>query len=477
MNRLFLRILVLMTLAVFGSGALVWSLFDVQILPSENRQLEALVASGLTAVAERIEEGEDPAAVFDEVGRSVGDTLAMVPMELLSLTAEERARLEAGEVVVWSDGPERQAWVAVPRRDAVVELEMLSFHSARAQWVGLPGTAGRPLTEAEQMELTDLEEARLAWHPIVVEEARVVRRGERGLEVLDVPHFGRGRELGMAVTLLGVVVAIVLSLFPVRRELLALDRGAKRLREGDLSARVDVGPKVGPVGEVSLQVNAMADRVEALIASHEELLRSVSHELQTPLARLLFAVDALEAEPERRDELLAAMRVTTDEMRVLAEEVLQFNRLGQGQEQLLEREEVDLAELAGDVALTFEGTSVEVPEAGAFVLGDARLLYRALRNLVENAVVYGTPPVVRVTEGDGGVQVSVDDAGPGVPEAEWERVFQPFHRVEGSRARATGGTGLGLAIVARVVERHGGRVWVAQSPEGGARFGLWLPRG
>jgi len=475
-NRLFLRILVLMTLAVFGSGALVWSLFDVQILPSENRQLESLVASGLTAVAERIAEGEDPAAVFDEVGVSVGDTLALVPTELLSLTAEERAHLEAGEVVVWSDGPQRRAWVAVAGRDAVVELEMLSFHSARAQWVGLPGTAGRPMTEAEQSTLTELERARLAWRPIVVDGARVVRRGERGLEVLDVPHFGRGRELGMAVTLLGVVVAIVLSLFPVRRELLALDRGAKRLREGDLSARVDVGSKVGPVGEVSLQVNAMADRVEALIASHEELLRSVSHELQTPLARLLFAVDALEAEPERRDELLAGMRVTTEEMRVLAEEVLQFNRLGQGQEQLLEREEVDLAELAGDVALTFDGTSVEVPEAGAFVQGDARLLYRALRNLVENAVVYGTPPVVRVSEDDGGVQVTVDDAGPGVPEAEWERVFQPFHRVEGSRARATGGTGLGLAIVARVVERHGGRVWVAESPEGGARFGLWLPR-
>lgn len=217
----------------------------------------------------------------------------------------------------------------------------------------------------------------------------------------------------------------------------------------------------------------MADRVQGLIESHEELLRSVSHEMQTPVARLVFAIDALEADPSRT-EVLAGMRQTVDEMRVLADEVLQFNRLGRGEDYLVEREPVDLVELAEDVALTYEGTRVEASGA-AVVAGDPRLLYRALKNLVENALAYATPPILRVDHGPDRVLLHVDDAGAGIPEADRNRVFEAFVRVEGSRARTTGGTGLGLAIVRRIAERHGGTCTASASPEGGARLTLALP--
>lgn len=286
------------------------------------------------------------------------------------------------------------------------------------------------------------------------------------------------RWLGATLTLIGLAVATLASLWPVRRQLLALSQGAARLRDGDLSARVPVDPRrPGAVGAVSVQFNAMADRVQDLIESHEELMRSASHELQTPLSRLMFSIEALEDEPpEHQPEILAGMRTTVEEMRVLANEILQFNRLAAGEEHLIERAPVDVAELAEDIALGVEGCSVrDAPEGAVEVRGDARLLYRALRNLVENAVAYADAPILRIERTESEVQVHVDDAGPGVPEAERERIFEPFHRVEGSRARATGGTGLGLAIVRRVAERHGGSATCSESPEGGARFTLRLP--
>lgn len=478
MNRLFLRLLALLTLVVLGSGTLMAGLFDYRILPSENRQLEPLLDEAVAALATGIAQGRPPAAVFAEARPYVGDQLALLPRDVLGASRADRERMDRGETVVVSDGPQRWVWAPVAGTDRVVELVLLSHRSARTQWAALPTTRGhgRPATEAERAELDALDDARLAWHAVQLGGGRVLWRDDAGaLRVLELPYFSNARELGTGLTLLGVALALLLSLLPFRHELLALDAGARRLREGDLAARIPVGPRPGPVGAVSAQVNAMADRLGALIDGHEELLRSVSHELQTPLARLLFALDALEEEPQRAPERIEGMRATVEEMRVLATEVLQFHRLGGEQDHLLEREPVDLVELAGDVALAFDGVTVEADDAPAFVRGDARLLYRALRNLVENAVVYATPPVLRVEPVSDGVVVCVDDAGAGVPAADRARIFEPFFRVDGSRARATGGTGLGLAIVHRIAERHGGTVTCMASPEGGARFRLALP--
>jgi signal transduction histidine kinase len=103
-------------------------------------------------------------------------------------------------------------------------------------------------------------------------------------------------------------------------------------------------------------------------------------------------------------------------------------------------------------------------------------LRRALRNLVDNAVTYGTSAEVAVSVTARSVTVTVDDRGPGIPEAELARVVEPFYRLEASRNRATGGIGLGLAIAAAVAAAHGGELILANRREGGLRATLRLPR-
>ena len=103
-------------------------------------------------------------------------------------------------------------------------------------------------------------------------------------------------------------------------------------------------------------------------------------------------------------------------------------------------------------------------------------LRRAFTNLIDNAVAYGGEATVTLVDGGDSVRVSVADRGPGVPEAERERVFSPFFRLEGSRSRDTGGTGLGLAIARSVVRGHGGDVRLAERPGGGLVVEATLPR-
>jgi signal transduction histidine kinase len=102
-------------------------------------------------------------------------------------------------------------------------------------------------------------------------------------------------------------------------------------------------------------------------------------------------------------------------------------------------------------------------------------LKRALSNLLDNAVKYGKRAQAAIRATAQGVEITIDDEGPGLPEDELARVFQPFYRVEGSRSRATGGIGLGLAIALSVVQAHGGRLTLSNRPEGGLRACVMLP--
>ena len=96
-------------------------------------------------------------------------------------------------------------------------------------------------------------------------------------------------------------------------------------------------------------------------------------------------------------------------------------------------------------------------------------LRRAFANLIGNAVIYGASAAVRAGRRDGRLVVTIDDQGPGIPEAEHEKVFAPFYRLESSRSRATGGTGLGLTVAQTIVRAHGGEITLENRPEGGLR--------
>ncbi len=270
-------------------------------------------------------------------------------------------------------------------------------------------------------------------------------------------------------------LALYLPLRSVSHQLTDLADATIQLRGGDLDARAVLGSN-GPVRDVAEQFNSMADRLQSLLSSHEDLLRSTSHELRTPVSRLFFSLDLLRGEenPKEREALADEMETTLVEVRDLTSELLEYARLGDiGPHRPFYR--VDLLEIVvaqrshQEVPIDLVGSSVVVP-------CDKRLLERCIDNLLANAARYGNGTVrVTVRSTDRHAELAVEDDGPGIPLAARSRVFEPFVRLEHSRSRDTGGVGLGLTIVQRVATHHGGTCHVESGDLGGARFLLRLP--
>jgi signal transduction histidine kinase len=232
-------------------------------------------------------------------------------------------------------------------------------------------------------------------------------------------------------------------------------------------------------------------REQALARLRSEFVASVSHELRTPLTQIrMFAETLLLERVRSAEEGRRALAVVDREARRLShlvENVLQFSRAERGTLALAPRP-LDLAELARETLAACaplaaaRGARVTGDLARrALVVADEDALRQVLLNLVDNALKYG-PPGQEVTvavepagPGRPGVRLTVDDQGPGIPQRERRRVFRRYQRLERERARAIAGTGIGLAVVRDLVERHGGRVWIADGPRGGARFVVELP--
>ncbi len=297
-------------------------------------------------------------------------------------------------------------------------------------------------------------------------------------------------EARFAVLLLALAVTGVASWWLTRsitRPVRALGAATRVLAGGDLTARVaaKVSARRDEFGTLARDFDAMAGRLRALLLGREQLLRDVSHELRSPLARMRVALglarqpggeparelDRLETEVERLDRLIGQM--------------LHLTRLDATSAEAL-AEDVDLVELLDDIArdATFEAQASQIgiqwlpPAAPLVVRGNAAWLASALENVVRNALRYtakGSDVEVRLQAQATGVCIEVRDHGPGVPAAELGRIFEPFHRVAESRARDSGGDGIGLAITARVLAAHGGRAWAENAVGGGLRVLLELP--
>ena len=288
------------------------------------------------------------------------------------------------------------------------------------------------------------------------------------------PWFGGG--VGLGLMLLVLFVAVAAGAWPVVRRLTrrleTLQRGVERFGAGHLQQRVDDRGR-DEVAAVASSFNRAADRIEALVHSHQSLLANASHELRSPLARLKMALAMVDdAAPEQRERLRREIATNIAELDALVEEVLLSSRLG-AQPQLDRRDSVELLALAAEEA-AHTGAAVQ-GEAALTVEGDERLLRRALRNLLENARRYGGDEVsVAVARQAGFADVQVCDRGPGVPADMRERIFEPFFRLPGHAERA-GGVGLGLALVKQIAERHGGSVRCEARDGGGSCFLLRLP--
>mgnify|MGYP000026176006 CR=1 FL=1 len=359
-------------------------------------------------------------AVLAELAETVGQPVRLVPREALmaTLADTERAALQRGEPV--------------------------TVFSADGALLHVP----------------------LAGQPFVASMGPVVR-----------PEVGPPL---MAFVLVGVLVGLALLvamwLLPLDKQLTELVGATRAFGGGQLDARSRLESDLA-LSPLSAAFDGMADRVqaaikerEALVRDREALLHAVSHELRSPLQRMRFSVELLDGEPDGpgRTQRLRELEGDIDQLDALVGELLAWARAGAVKG---EPEDIDLVGFLEDHAERARrlrpGLEVTVKATGQ-VTAVRRDLDRAVGNLVSNAARWASTRVLLHASAD---RLQVHDDGPGVPQADQERIFEPFVRLDPARTQDAGGAGLGLALVARIAEGQGAVVSVSDSqPLGGACF-------
>ena len=274
---------------------------------------------------------------------------------------------------------------------------------------------------------------------------------------------------------------------PIRR----LRAAARRLADGDLAGRAGAtaGHRRDEIGDLSRDFDFMAERLEALVAAQRRLLRDISHELRSPLARLSVALGLARqrAAPDSH-AALDRIELETERLNGLIEQLLTLARL-EVRPDGADCAEIRLGELIREIVADadYEATDrnrrVRIARSEECVtLGAAAILRSAVENVVRNAVQYtaeGTEVEVTLVgpsdANPGRAVIEVRDHGPGVPESAIGDIFRPFYRVGDARDRQTGGVGLGLAIAEQAIRLHGGAVCASNAPAGGLVVRIELP--
>ncbi|MGB8365887.1 MAG: ATP-binding protein [Rhizomicrobium sp.] len=272
-----------------------------------------------------------------------------------------------------------------------------------------------------------------------------------------------------AVALLTTSIAAAFIARRVARPLSQLAASASEAARGGAASRV---PEEGPddVRRAAHAFNAMTDQVMRTLESQRQLLSAVGHDLRTPITAMRINTEFVEDADIRH-----RLEKNLEELQDLTEAVLSAARgVGWGP-----MRKIDLAalmeSLCSDLDEMGEPVSWE-PHAAAPFSCRPNEIRRALRNLIQNAVAYGKRARVRLQEAPETYEVLIEDDGPGIPDSERARVFEPFVRLEASRSAETGGSGLGLTLVKAIAEGHGGAILLENRSEGGLRARLCLPR-
>jgi len=352
-----------------------------------------------------------------------------------------------------------------------------------------------PLAEARRALPARLHAA-LARGELVLDPAhkaffrRVDTAGQRYIgsdeEVLRAWNLPIDLEQALAREVLRYVIVALALLVPIAlwsrshwKALQSLSRVADEFGAGTLSARAQLQPAdaVYPLAE---RINAMAERIQGLLEAQKNLLHSVSHELRTPIARLEFGLELLadRAGDPALVRRIDAMGGDLAELNALVNELLSMSKLDNARE--AQRLPVELVPMLQECVDGLHPRPAQLECAFAGDLGsihaDRRLLARAVGNLLRNAQKYAAQRVrLSAVRDDSSLEIAVEDDGPGIPQADRERIFEPFYRLDRSRDRATGGFGLGLSIARKAVALHGGTLHVEDAALGGARFVISLP--
>jgi signal transduction histidine kinase len=292
-----------------------------------------------------------------------------------------------------------------------------------------------------------------------------------GLASLNVIGLPPGFWAGIA----GALIAIA-ALLLLRRETKPLRRLA------DAVDTLDVGPdpvllhddprSAPEIRGVVAAFNRLSERISALLRGRMALVGGISHDLRTYVTRLRLRAEAIPSSEEKE----RTIKDLDDMNRLLDDSLLAFSAGAPPAVQEL----VELPSILRSEAEEFRrtGRPVEIrfaDDPDVLVLGDPVALRRLMANLIDNAIKYGTRAIIGLTIDSTEAVVTVDDEGPGIPEAERDRLLEPFVRREGSRNRATGGAGLGLSIARSVAASHGGTLSLETAPSGGVRVMIRLP--
>jgi two-component system, OmpR family, sensor histidine kinase CpxA len=309
---------------------------------------------------------------------------------------------------------------------------------------------------------------------------------------LDLLHFAFP-QLFVAIAVGGVTTYALALLFT--RPLVRLREAARELAQGNLKTRVDEtarharAPRDDEFKALVHDFNHMADRLESLVGAQQLLLRDVSHELRSPLARLSVALELAreDAAPEMTTHLDRIER-EAEKLNQLIGQLLTLSSM-EAAEKTGSFQPVSLSDLIGDMIPDAEYEARQRQSTVAFsadedcvIAGNRELLYRAIENIVRNAVRYTKPgtgvEISLRTSGKDGARTAVlevGDHGPGIPESEIAEIFRPFYRVDPARSTETGGFGVGLAIAERAVKLHGGELSASNRPGGGAAIRMSFP--
>jgi two-component system sensor histidine kinase CpxA len=292
-------------------------------------------------------------------------------------------------------------------------------------------------------------------------------------------------------TNIGVAMAVsalfsVLLAWYVAAPLTRIRASTRRFAEGDLDARVGTlrFGRSAEIAALAAEFDGMAMRIKALVESHRRLVRDVSHELRSPLARQRVALElARGGDAAQVTASLDRIERESDRLEAMLAQALELSRLETATGAAADT--VALDTLLEDVITNADyegaprGRKVVLAQCERLQLtGSHAALYSAFENVIRNALAYtadGSTASVRLVRAGSDAQVSVRDHGPGVPDADLPRIFEPFYRVDNARGRTSGGTGLGLAIAKRAVERHGGRIAARNAEDGGLIVEIRLP--
>jgi len=527
-NSIFATIYGGMLLAIVVVGLASYGTLSVINSERAQRYTEGMATAlyHITAIAIARQSAENLPLWLQDAEVLMGTPLRLISNLPFKPSEHERERLELGMAVTQRlDDDRSRIWVKVPRPGNTVYLESelagIGEKQARAAatfyledlsnypdqedvrlrtmapYISFPMS----LVPFDEAGLDSEQQRRLRQDEIVVRFKELTASGRSAITVYAPSQSTPGKILRMgpmelfeAIPLSLVIIASVIALLIItlasyglihifELRIQAIEGTVARIREGNLSARVEMQGS-DEIARLAQTLNQMAGHIQRLLDAQRELTQAVSHELRTPLARLRFGMEML-AESEdidHRYEQLERLDEDIEQLNQLIDEILTYANLEKGTPDLA-FEAVDMVALMRRIER--ETLALRKPARLEVVLPETlvvdavpRYIHRVIQNLVGNALRYADS-VVRVTcllDGDH-VVLMVEDDGPGIPEDQRSRVFEPFTRLDDSRTRSTGGYGLGLSIVNRIVFWFAGSIRVTASQSlGGAAFTMRWPR-